>query len=142
MDAAANAARTTTTTSPWENYKMSPAELEHFARAVDIAWDHGTSQSDAWRFGFCAGALINMAGLLQRIDPGASDAGGEMADGLSLAQCATTDDIAIWLVTHGKAGAGDVARLRETGWSAGIGALCGYVYRYFYVLRRATGQQD
>lgn len=133
---------TSTPAAGYENYKLSSRELESMAHAVAVAWGETPAQSDAWRFGFTAGAVLNMASLLERIDPAAFDMAPELADAVSLAACESTDAIAAWLVAHGKAPAGDVNQVREHGWSHGIGALCGHAYRLSYMLRVRTGQLD
>jgi len=128
----------------WRNYKMSPVMLEHLAETLRIASGTDHAQSDAWRFGFCASAVITMTDLLERIWDVTfySDMTVAIADARSLAGCRTADQVAAWLVGHGKAPAGDVAAVRAQGWSHGIGALSGYVYQFAYLLRSVTGQQE
>ena len=135
------------TTAPareWRNHKMSPVMLEHLNDAVNMAFGRGPVQSDALRFGYCAGAVITMTDLLECIWDVTfySDVTVAIADARSLAGCRTTDQIAAWLVSHGKAPAGDVAAVRAQGWSHGIGALSGYVYQFAHMLRSVTGQQE
>lgn len=129
--------------SPWQDYKLSARELAHFAAAVNLGFDHGRpTQSDAHRFGYLAGTVIHMAMLLELIWPDATHPAivADVADARSLAACETTDQIAAWLITHGKAPAGDVNQLRATGWSAGAMCIASYVFQLNHLLRAATGQ--
>src|SRR6266705_1804886 len=135
MNAAAPAA-----VSPWQGYKLSARELAHFAAAVELGFDRTPAQSDAHRFGFLAGTVVHMAMLLELIWPDATHPAivADVADARSLAACVNTDQIAAWIVTQGRAPAGDVNQLRANGWSIGATCIAGYVFQLNHLLRAAT----